>query len=270
MNDIYEFWPLEVLVSFVYLNIKYFIMKRLIFILSIIPLFVFPQKAKNFYRQGIDRMMINDYQGAISSFTSAIKINPQYAEAYNDRGWAENYLHLYSKAIVDYTKAISLNMEYVESVYINRGDTKSKMKNYIGAIEDYNKAISINPASQMAYYKRGDVKRFLTDFRGSILDYNLSIKLFSYNSEPYYGKALAEYALKFYERGIIDCDSAIKYSPDWVKTGLGKNVALREAYYLKGCLHYELNDTDSACLNWSKSGQLGYVEAYNAIKKVCN
>ncbi len=40
------------------------------------------------YIRGIARSDAGDKQGAIADYTKAIKINPQYAEAYNNRGVA--------------------------------------------------------------------------------------------------------------------------------------------------------------------------------------
>jgi len=31
----------------------------------------------------------------------------------------------------------------------------------------------------------------------------------------------------------------------------------------------ELGDKNGACLDWSKAGELGYIEAYDAIKEYC-
>ena len=41
-------------------------------------------------------------------------------------------------------------------------------------------------------------------------------------------------------------------------------------YYLKGFADYNLNYKESACTNWSKAGENGYTEAYDAIKSYCN
>jgi len=42
------------------------------------------------------------------------------------------------------------------------------------------------------------------------------------------------------------------------------------AYDNRGYAKYSLGDKDGACLDWSKAGELGYSDAYDAIKKYCN
>ena len=49
---------------------------------------------------------------AIKDFSKAIKLNPNYALAYNNRGIAKDNLGLYEEAIKDYDKAIKLNPNY--------------------------------------------------------------------------------------------------------------------------------------------------------------
>ena len=46
-------------------------------------------------------------------------------------------------AISDYTKAIQINPDF-ENAYINRGISKRKIGDYQGAISDYNKALTID------------------------------------------------------------------------------------------------------------------------------
>ena len=42
------------------------------------------------------------------------------------------------------------------------------------------------------------------------------------------------------------------------------------AYYNRGLAKIQLGQKDSGCLDLSKAGELGYVEAYEAIKQYCN
>ncbi|PMB10133.1 hypothetical protein CEN48_21790, partial [Fischerella thermalis CCMEE 5282] len=60
-----------------------------------------PSKAGDFYIQGQYRHIKGDPQGAIAAYTEAIKLNPQYAEAYNGRGLVHFDLGDKQKAIAD-------------------------------------------------------------------------------------------------------------------------------------------------------------------------
>ena len=42
------------------------------------------------------------------------------------------------------------------------------------------------------------------------------------------------------------------------------------SYLLRGIAKLKLNQKESACLDFSKAGELGDVDAYEAIKNFCN
>jgi hypothetical protein len=56
-----------------------------------------------------------------ANLAQAIRLDPNYASAYNDRGNAYRHKGDYARAIADYTQAISLNPNYA-SAYNNRGN----------------------------------------------------------------------------------------------------------------------------------------------------
>ncbi|MDI9356570.1 MAG: tetratricopeptide repeat protein, partial [Chitinophagaceae bacterium] len=121
--------------------------------------------------------------GAIEDYTQAIRINPQYAEAYNNRGAAKRELQKYQEAIEDYTQAIRINDQYAIAFY-NRGNAKDDLQEYAGAIEDYTQAIRINPTLAEAYNNRGNVNNKLQKYQEAIEDYAKAVDLcFVYDTE---------------------------------------------------------------------------------------
>jgi tetratricopeptide (TPR) repeat protein len=62
---------------------------------------------------------IGAYKDAISNLNKALKLKPDYAEAYNNRGIAKGNMGEYKEAIADYDKALKLKPDYAE-VYVNR------------------------------------------------------------------------------------------------------------------------------------------------------
>jgi len=63
---------------------------------------------------------------AIIEFTTAIEINPRYAEAYHERRLAYDAKCEYDLAISDYNKAIEINPRY-EKAYNNRRLAKNAL-----------------------------------------------------------------------------------------------------------------------------------------------
>jgi tetratricopeptide (TPR) repeat protein len=74
------------------------------------------QKALDYYSKGNCKKLLNDYQGAISDFTKAIKYNPNFAEAYYRRGSTKILLNDNEGALSDYDKAVELNPELAKAL----------------------------------------------------------------------------------------------------------------------------------------------------------
>ena len=127
--------------------------------------------ANSFYKKGLKKYDQNDFKGAISDFTKAIKINSEYADAYEERGKAKDALSDFEGAISDFTKAIKINPEYGDAFY-NRGLSKGELKDFKGAISDYTKAIKINPNDADAFFNRGLARVELRDYKSGVLDVN--------------------------------------------------------------------------------------------------
>ena len=69
-----------------------------------------------------------DFSIALDFINKAIKINPNFAEAYNEQGNALNELKKLEEAIVSYNNAININPEYTDAHY-NKGLVFHELKN---------------------------------------------------------------------------------------------------------------------------------------------
>ena len=99
----------------------------------------------------------NDYKIIIDNYTKAIKVNPDYEDAYYARGWAYISLGIYQFAINDFDSLIRINPDYADAYYA-RGFAYDDLGNYQQAIDDYSSAIKINPNNAKAYLFRGTAK----------------------------------------------------------------------------------------------------------------
>jgi Flp pilus assembly protein TadD len=91
---------------------------------------------------------------AIKYLNKAIKLQPDYADAYNERGIAFTQLGQKQKAIEDFNKAISLNPQDA-NFYNNRGIVYFQLGQYQRTIDDYNVVIRLKPDNANAYNNRG-------------------------------------------------------------------------------------------------------------------
>ena len=104
------------------------------------------------------------------------KVNAENSTFYFNRAFEKGNNGDHYGAISDYTKAIEINPQY-ESAYYNRGNSKIDLKDYYGAISDYTKAIEINPKKFMAYCNRGIAKEKIGDLKGACFDWKKASSL---------------------------------------------------------------------------------------------
>ena len=88
---------------------------------------------------GIDKLEMEDYEGAISDFTIVIEEDPYDKELYYYRGFAYNKIEQFDTADIDLSNAIYLDYYYIDAYFqrgiarVNLGDTKSAIKDFFVA-----------------------------------------------------------------------------------------------------------------------------------------
>jgi len=110
--------------------------------------------AEEWFDKGYAAQIAGNHNEAVDAYTVAIRLKPDYAEAYNNRGIAYDKLGQYSRAIEDFNQAIRLKPDYAEE-YNNRGNAYIDLGQYSRAIEDFNQAIRLKSDYAEAYNNRG-------------------------------------------------------------------------------------------------------------------
>ena len=113
-----------------------------------------PDFTEAYYNRGIAKEGLGQYQDAIADFDEAIRLKPNFAEAHHSRGIAKAGLGQHQDAIADFDEAIRLNPNFAEA-YHGRGNTKADLGEYQAAIVDYDEAIRLKPDDAAAYNDRG-------------------------------------------------------------------------------------------------------------------
>jgi Flp pilus assembly protein TadD len=161
--------------------------------------------AKAHFDKGQLFMGRSEWDIAILEFNDAIRLDPNYAEAYRRRGLAYRNKKDYDRAIADYNQAIQLNPSD-DIAYNNRGNVYYDKKDYDRAIADYNQSIRFDPNYALAYHNRGAAYWYKKDYDRAIADYNQAIQL-----DPNYAKAYWSRGLAYEQKGELtkaDADKA--------------------------------------------------------------
>jgi len=186
------------------------------------------ESAEFYYKRGNDKYDAEDYKGALKDYKKAIKINPQYSDAFNNRGNVKLDLNLYKEAIKDYTKAIEFSPQYGDAYY-NRGLAKENLKDFKGAIKDYTKAIEFFPKGEDAgdaYHGRGYAKEMLKDFEGAIKDYTKATKLIPEDGDLYMDIHFLKLSLEDFKGAVSARNKSFElYSKDKVEIEVANIIA---------------------------------------------
>lgn len=117
-----------------------------------------------------------DTDSGIEDASMAIKLKPDYHEAYNQRANLKLNKDDLDGALADYNKAIQYGPK-VANYYANRAAVREKKKDVAGALSDSSKAIVLAPKNHHNYYERGKIKLRNKDYAGAIIDFDKTLAL---------------------------------------------------------------------------------------------
>lgn len=154
--------------------------KTIVLLIALVSVSIcFGQTAEEYYEKGIEKYSSGDFDGAKREFNKAIKLNPDFADAYTARGNARqrSFNQDTKGALSDYSMAIQLDPSKQVKAYVNRGLIKSGSGDHSGAIDDFNEAIDIDPDYARAYRFRGDSKKAMGNEQGALVDYEAATEI---------------------------------------------------------------------------------------------
>ena len=86
--------------------------------------------------------MADDPKGSVLANDRAIRLRPDYAEAYNNRGLVKNTVKQHKEALADFDEAIRLKPDYAVA-YDNRGVAKAALGLKDAARKDFETALEL-------------------------------------------------------------------------------------------------------------------------------
>jgi tetratricopeptide (TPR) repeat protein len=202
--------------------------------------------AKEHFEKGKVFFDRNDDDTAILEFTEAIKLDPNFSDAFAYRARTYNGNQDYDRALADSNTAIRLNPKNAIA-YFARGNAYDGKKDYDRAIADYTQAIRLDPNFTLAYFGRGYAYADKKDYDRATADFTQVIRLDPNNAGAYglRGSIYVEFK-KDYDRAIADFTHAIRIDPNNAN-----------AYNNRGIAYQAKGDTARADADFAKAKELG-------------
>ncbi len=186
-------------------------------------------------------LVSEDNNEKLRYYGKSLEANPDFSDAYINRGLVKNELQDYEGSIEDYDKALKLDPK-CSLAYNNRGYTKYKKGDYEGALADYNKAILLNPKLNIAL-----------DNKAKLLDEVCLKDDDEFSAKFYLSNGIQEINKGNFLEGLKNIDESLKH-----------NDKSDVAYFYKAIAYHNLNNTDLAYENYTKTIELNknMVDAY--------
>ena len=139
---------------------------------------------------GLFNNLGNIYKGlgqlelALKSYSKAIELKQEYADAYNNKGLVLYDLSLFDEALNCYEKATKLNPRFVQA-FNNMGNAFRALGSNAQALSSFDQALAISPEYAQAYSNKGLVLQDLQNWDAALIAYQAALKL-----KPDYAEAL--------------------------------------------------------------------------------
>lgn len=201
------------------------------------------QNAKKFYKTGEEFYNTENYQDAITQFTSAIGINPEYKDAYFMRGLAYEKIKDFQKAADDFNRAFVLNPKEEELCY-HLGKNQYELKKYDESLNTLNKCTQLNKKFVPAYQQKILVLLALDQalFALKVSDTILALDGSAYN---------------YYLCGLVNEHLNSKQKAEWAYSkSIKEDKKYVDGYVALANLQVELNKLDDAMTNCNEALKL--------------
>ena len=192
----------------------------------------FPNSVVLYNIAGACNAGLMQFDAAISSYKQALKIKPDYAEAYYNMSVALNDKGDLEAAIESYKQALKIKPDYAQA-YNNMGNILKEKGDLKAAIESYKKAIKIKPGYADPYNNMGIALNHKGDLEAAIESYKQAIKIKSDYAQAFnnMGNTLKEKG--DLEAAINSYKQALKIRPDYAQAYNNMGIALKGVVFTK-------------------------------------
>ena len=142
---------------------------------------------------------------------------------------------------------------------VNISNNQELYVNYREIIKKSSKELRVDKTNKKALLTRAYARGKMKNFKGALKDLNTLITMDSdFNDSAIFLRGWMHINLKNYSDAMDDYSRSIE-----------KNVFLKTSYGNRGFLKEIMNDTEGACSDWKKGGELGNEKAFSAFENHC-
>jgi protein O-mannosyl-transferase len=159
-----------------------------------------------------NQLINNDFAGAITHYSEALKYDPNTIEAYNGRGQAYLFSNKIPEALADFTAAIQSGIS-TPKLYLNRAKCLVQLNRPAEALPDLRKSLDLEPNSPEAYLYKGMAHERTGQTAEAERDYTTSIQQNPKAAEPRINRGVLYFQQGKYAEAEADFTAALESRP---------------------------------------------------------
>ena len=179
---------------------------------------------------GIVRQTLGETVEAVDDFGRALAFKPEYAEALNNRARAQATLGNVESALADFARAVNCAAgRFLATVHHNRGTLRQTLGDLVGALADFDRALEVDPEHVATHLNRGMARKEAGDLDGALADLDRALEITppSDAASIYHARGGVRVLRNDFTGAIADYDEALRINPTW-----------HVAYISRGNAHY--------------------------------
>lgn len=169
--------------------------------------------AENWFELAYYLAEVGRDEEAIKSYDKALKIDPQYAYAWNNKGHSLSNLGSYDASIECFDKALEIDPQ-LAFPWNNKGNSLFNLGHYDAAIECSDKALEIDPKYAVFWNSKGASLHNLGRYDAAIECYDKVLEIDETNANAGFNKAEALLATTRWDAGFQGLHEAFRGHPE--------------------------------------------------------
>src|ERR1041385_8310371 len=172
--------------------------------------------ARKLFKEGYTAMNRRDYATAVRCFDEALRrpLGHYYAAyAHLDRGFSQERLHHGAEALQDYSQAIKIKPDFTEA-YAYRGALHDERREQNDAFHDYSEAIRVDSNAAWPLYCRGMIFLQRKEPEKAIADFSEAIRASPNYLAGYIQRGIAYKANNDWDSALANFEAAISIDPN--------------------------------------------------------
>lgn len=171
---------------------------------------------------------------ALAAFNNAIRVNPDYAEAFYQRGLTKMKLNQ-AKGIHDFNRALAINPSLFQA-FLSRAAYYGMKGRFSKGIMSCNEAIKLQPRSVRAYLYRGALKYNIKAYSLAVKDSTEAVAIDCKCSLAYFNRAVCYHEMRYFQKALMDYGTVMLLEEE-------RNLKVLQN---RGLLYYEIGDIENA------------------------